>query len=101
MVDPRCGGLGDDRLCVIGDAEASLSDHREIVRTVAHGEGFMRLQSEFVSQMDKRIELGLPAEDRFGHAARQLAIGEDQAVRLIGIEADRMGDALREEGEAA
>lgn len=101
MVDARARRLRHHALRAIGDAETRFPDHRKVVRTVAHGKRLVRLQAQFVAQAQQRVELRLPPQDRFGDAPGELPVDKDQAVRLVRVEADGMGNALREEGEAA
>ena len=70
----------DGRLCPIGDAEAGLGQHADIVRPVADGEHRLARKGEALAQLDQRIALGLMAEDRLLDLAGEAAVARDQAV---------------------
>src|SRR3989338_225044 len=101
MVDAGMSRFRDHGFRVEGHAETVFANHGEVVRAVADGKRFLGLQSQFSAQAEQRFELRLASENRFGDAAGELAAYEDEPVRLVRVEADRMRHALGEKGEAA
>ena len=89
MVDagPRDGG--DGRLGVVGDAEAGLLDHAEIVGAVADHQGVEIVEVEGLAQLDQGGELGGAAEDRLGDLAGQLAVLDLELVGATFLKSDR------------
>jgi hypothetical protein len=76
------------------DAKAGFLNHAEIVRAIADRQRFLARKAKLFAQLDQRFDFCLASKDRFGNAAGQFAVDEDKFVRLIGIEADRVRDAL-------
>lgn len=101
MVNPRGSRFRHYRLCVIGDAETSFTNHGEIVCTIADGKGFVWREPMLLAERDQRIKLCLPSENWFLHYTCQRIILEEKLICLIDIKADRSGDAGGEKGEAA
>jgi len=101
VVDARMGGLRHRGLGVEGDAEAGFAQHGEIVRAVADGHRLMRGEFVRLAQFDERGELRLLAEDRLAHAAGEFARLHFENIGAVLMEADLLGDLLREQREAA
>ncbi len=101
MIDAGGRGGCHHGLGMIGNADTSFFDHGKIVRPVAHGQRFFRLEPQLGAEIKKRIELCLAAEDRFLHLAGQLAVFHQKHIGLIVLEADFFGDAGGKERKAA
>ena len=88
VIDPhRCRG-GDRGLGVVGDAEAGVLDHAEIVGAVADHEGVEVVEIEGLAQLDQGGELGGAAEDRLGDLAGQFAILDPELIGAVLLKSD-------------
>ena len=71
------------------------AEHVEIVGAVADGDRVGRRQAEARGDLGQRVGLGGAAEDRLGDRAGEPAVGLEQPVGAVLVEAELRGDRRR------
>ena len=100
-IDPGAGRFRNHGLGVERDAEARGEQHRQVVRSVAHGERRRKREAGGRGQLLERGELGIAIEDRLLHRPAQNEMVVDQHVGAMVIEAEGFGDPAGEKGKTA
>ncbi len=101
MRDAGMRGRGDRGLGAKGDAESRCAEHRQVIGAVADRQRLRRVEAEPRAEIAQGREFGVASEDRLGDPADEKAVGDDEPVRAVLVEAQPGGDRAGELGEAA
>ena len=84
---------------MIGDPETCRLQHRQIVRTVAHRNGFGKRQAKFGGYPHEGVAFRLFAQDGAQHAPGQFTLRDLQGVGVVAVKTQGLANARRVEGE--
>src|SRR5712691_4165495 len=96
VIDPRCRHCCNRGFGAVGDAEAGVLDHAEIVGAVADHQRIEIVEIEGFAQLDQRCEFCRAAQDRFSDLAGQFAVCHQQLVGAVLLKADHGCDRIGE-----
>ena len=98
--DRLLGRLAHQRLGAEGYTEAGDSEHRQVVGTVADGNGLLHLQTFLACQLSEQVGFALRIDDRLDRHARALAVDHFQFVGEHVVDTQLGLQLLGEVGEA-
>ena len=88
------GAVCNHRLGPIGDAEAGNAQHRNIVRTITHGDGLRQGQPFAGHQLTQQRRLALTVNHLANHTACELAVPRFEPVGVHHIDAQPSAQSL-------
>ena len=92
----RIGGmLAHDRFGVVGDADAGIGHHDEVVGAVADGNDLRLFETELHALAIEPVGLGLRIDDVAEHTTGELAADDFQSVRRGVVEAGQIFNPMR------